>query len=378
MAYGKKNQIKLDWWRFNVGLLGEAGIGKTSVIDEMCRKSLGENRYLFAECGKEDGADAIADIPYINCPSWSEEYDEINNSVGFHELVEDIIENKETEYPDLKVLVIDTYDQLRSIVEPEVIRRHNRQSEKKITSIKQAFGGYMAGDDMCDDIILDTLWELKKVGVQFVLIGHLKLKEVTIPETGDSYMQVTSDMSTRSFNKIKTKLHFLGVATIDRELVSKKIGNKDGKVVVGETRKITFRDDNYSLDSKSRFAEIVDSIPFDSDAFIKAMTDAIEAEAKKGSTSLKELKKVQNAYDEAKTKKASEYSKAAKENKVDSDRNEELKAAIQEQVVKLEKDKQKEFKAKMTELEITNFKNMAEIPTAKLEELFDWLTNTLT
>lgn len=47
---------------------------------------------------------------------------------------------------------------------------------------------------------------------------------------------------------------------------------------MAENRVISFRDNNYSVDSKSRFADIVDKIPFDVDAFIKAMQDAILAE----------------------------------------------------------------------------------------------------
>ena len=62
-------------------------------------------------------------------------------------------------------------------------------------------------------------------------------------------------------------------------------------VITSESRKITFRDDSYSIDSKSRFADIVPEIEFSSDALIKALTDAIKAEASKGSKSVDELKK---------------------------------------------------------------------------------------
>ena len=55
---------------------------------------------------------------------------------------------------------------------------------------------------------------------------------------------------------------------------------------------ICFRDDNFSVDSKSRFADIVDRIPLDADEFIKALTDAIKAEHDKGGRSYEaDLKK---------------------------------------------------------------------------------------
>ena len=137
MAFGKKNVIKIDPLSYNIGLIGEGGIGKTTIIKEMCEKLAGEDGYLFAECGKEDGADAISGINYINCPAWSQDYDEYTNSVGFEELIEDIIENKESEYKSLKTLVIDTYDQLVDLAKPEVIRMHNRENpDKPVKSIK--------------------------------------------------------------------------------------------------------------------------------------------------------------------------------------------------------------------------------------------------
>lgn len=316
MAFGKKNKVKIDPFSYNIGLLGEPGIGKTTIIKEMCEKHLGEDGYLFVECGKEDGADAIEGISYINCPEYSAEYDEYNNSVGFSELIEDIIENKTTEYPNLRVVVIDTYDQLREIFIPEIVRLHNKENpEKRVKSIKAAFGGYFAGEDMVDNMILDALWSLKTVGVHFICIGHLKQREVTDAITGDSYMQVTTDMTMRSFNKLKNKLHFLGVATINREIVKEKKNAKskeEKSVVTSETRQITFRDDNYSIDSKSRFAEIANQIEFDKDVLYQTLCDAIEAESKKSGRSVEDVKKEQ---DKAKAARLKEIAEAEEKNK---------------------------------------------------------------
>lgn len=320
MAFGKKNKVKIDPFSYNIGLLGEAGIGKTTIIKEMCEKHLGEDGYLFVECGKEDGADAIEDINYINCPEYSAEYDEYNNSVGFSELIEDIIENKTTEYPNLRVVVIDTYDQLREIVIPEIVRLHNKENpEKRVKSIKAAFGGFMAGEDMVDDMILDALWSLKTVGVHFICIGHLKQREITDAISGESYMQVTTDMSMRSFNKLKNKLHFLGVATINREIIKEKknANSKDTKnVVVGETRQITFRDNNYSIDAKSRFASISNQINFDADILYQTLCDAIELESKKSGRSLEDVKAEQERAEAVRMQEiaeAEEKNKAKKE-----------------------------------------------------------------
>ena len=214
------------------------------------------------------------------------------NSIGFEDFVDDVIEKKSTEYPDLKTVVIDTYDQLVEIAKPEVIRMHNAENpEKPVKSIKAAFGGYMAGEDKANEIVLDKLWELKTVGVHFIIIGHVKQRIQEDVTTGQTYTSLTTNMSIRDFSAIKTKLHFLGVASIDREIVQEKTGKtkKEGKkdvdimkgVITSESRKITFRDDSYSIDSKSRFADIVPEIEFNCDALIKALTDAIKAEAER-------------------------------------------------------------------------------------------------
>ena len=41
MAFGKKNVIKIDPLSYNIGLIGESGIGKTTIIKEMCEKLAG-------------------------------------------------------------------------------------------------------------------------------------------------------------------------------------------------------------------------------------------------------------------------------------------------------------------------------------------------
>jgi len=378
MAFGKKNEIKLDPFAYNIGLLGVGGVGKTTTVYKMCQKHLGDDGYLFVETGKEDGADAIDGINYINCPAWRMAYDEDTNSVGFKELVDDILENKAEDYPNLRTIVIDTYDQLKDIADVEIVRQHNRlHSDKKVKSIKAAFGGYMAGEDMADDLILNTLWELKRVGVSFIIIGHVKQREITDPVTGDVYDTLTTDMSMRSFNKIKNKLHFLGVAFVDREIVKDnkaKANGGDKHSVKSESRRITFRDDNYAIDSKSRFAEIVSSVPLSGDDFYDAMENAIRAEAQKGGKSLEDMKVEQAEIAKKSKERADSYSKAKKDGKVDVEENEALKAQMVELFMSADKETTDSAKAKMVELGIEDFSDVSTIPTAHLKAIIDILS----
>lgn len=321
MKFGRKNEIKIDPLAYNFMLIGESGIGKTTIIKEYCEKLAGSDGYMFLETGREDGQDAIEGINYVTCDEWDGDYDETLNTMGFATFIDDVVENKASDWPDLKVVVIDTLDELFSIAEPEVIRMHNKENpNKRVKSIKAAFGGFMAGEDKAIEIVEDKLWSLKKVGVSFVIIGHTKNRNQTDPITGEDYMQLTTNMSQRYFNALKTKVHFLGVASVDREIVKEKTGKKNvvtGQietkgVVKGETRRITFRDDNYVVDSKSRFADIVPEIPFDSDALIQAFTDAIKSEQSKSGVSFDTAKKKQDKAKKELEKRVAEQEDQAK------------------------------------------------------------------
>lgn len=323
MKFGKKNEIKVNPLAYNLALIGESGIGKSTVIKEYCEK-LAPDQYMFLEIGKEDGGDALNGLMYLNCPEWDMDYDEDTNSIGFNTFIEDVCENRATDWKDLKVVVVDTMDELFAIAEPEVIAMHNRENPTKRTkSIKAAFGGFQGGEEKAVEIVLDRLWSLKKVGVSFIVIGHTKTRNITDPVTGEDFLQLTTNMPQRYFNAIKTKVHFLGVAAIDREIVKEKTGKKDfvtkeeikKGVVKGETRKITFRDNNFVIDSKSRFSDIVESIPLDSDALIKAITDAIESELKKSGKTVEESKVEQEKAEAERLKRIAEAEKAARAEK---------------------------------------------------------------
>ena len=367
--FGQKREICIDPLAYNIGLIGESGIGKSTVIKEVCEKLAGDEGYIPLDIGKEDGHDAINGIVSEKVPDWAK----------FKKFCDDVIENKLTDYKDLRVVVLDTFDQLLEIAEPEVIRMHNRANpdKPKITSIKAAFGGFMAGEDKAIQIVLDKLWELKGVGVSFIAIGHTKKKDVDDPITGESYSILTTNMSQRYFNALKTKLHFLGVAYIDREIVKQKTGKKNvvtkqeevkGKVM-SESRRISFRDDNYSVDSKSRFADIVDEIPLDSDAFIKAITDAIMAEHSKGDKTVEQSKKDLEKARKQKEAEVAEKLEHDAANKVDEEKNAELVSTIQNKFSDVSAATKKKVKAFMAEHDIPNFKNADEIPTANLEAI---------
>ena len=307
--FGKKNVITLDiMGRYNLGLIGQSGVGKTTLAKEVCEKLVGEDGYLILQLGREDGADGISGIMYESVPDWD----------TFEEIVDDIIENKATDYKDLKVIGYDTLDELIRLAEEETLRQWNRKqdSEKKpkyAETINGCFGGFGRGEKHAIEIIQEKMWELKQVGVSMFLIGHTKTKTLTDPVTDQEYDMLTTNMQNNYFNAFVTKLHVLGVASINREIDKVETGKvnivtkqKEFKGKVSDARRIiTFRDDNFAIDSKSRFANIVPQIPLDSDEFIKAIKDAILAEASKDGLSkpVEEVEKEQAQQEEERVAK---------------------------------------------------------------------------
>lgn len=297
--YGKKNHVNLNPLSYSHCLLGEAKVGKTTLVKDICEKLVGEEGYMFLELGQERGCDSIEGVNHINCPEWQMEFDELTNSAGFYDVCMDIIENKISDYPELKIIIWDTYDQLITITEKEVLRMWNKECrmnghpEKATTSLNAAFGGFGKAEKKAIELMFNMKAELKKVGVETFVIGHVKTKDLTDVVSGETYQTLTSDQQQNYFNALKKNLHFLGLAYIDRSISREKTGKKNivtGKEEVKgkikeEKRRIKFRDDNYAVDSGSRFANIVEEISLDADEWIKAVTDAIKAEQAKSSMS---------------------------------------------------------------------------------------------
>lgn len=312
--FGKKNKVSLNPLDANICLLGLPKIGKTTIMKEIAEKLVGEN-YLFLEMYRENGAKYIEDIIYEDVPDWD----------TFVEIVDDIVENRTTDYADLKVVFLDTLDNALQLAEQESIRLWNKENPaKRTTAINAAWGGYMKGQDKAMELLQEQLFRLRTVGVAFSVIGHVRQTTITDPITNESYQQITSDVSQRYFNQLKKNIDLVGIAYIDRELTKNKVNGKEVSTVKSETRKIKFRDDNYTVDSGSRMSQICSEINFDADEFIEAMKNALEAEVKKGGKSIED-RRAENEKEEVENMKrlAEAEVKAKSEKELD-----ELKAKI--------------------------------------------------
>lgn len=279
MSIIKKNKISENLNDFSICLCGESGIGKTTTMVKACEKEFGEDGYVILNMGKEQGVDCLEGANYVDIPTWKH----------FEAAIKEFITNKDTEYPDLKVIVIDTLDQCIELAEPIAVDMWNKDNLGKkdfvpAKTLNGSWGGFGRGEDKVIELILNKIWELKKVGITVWYTCHVKTREIVDPISNQTYTSLSTLMMQKYFNGFKTKMHVVGIACIDRTIETEATGRKNVVTkkditvnkIKEERRKIVFRDDNYSVDSKSRFSGIVDEIPLDADELLKALHDAIK------------------------------------------------------------------------------------------------------
>ena len=288
--YGKKNIVSTNLNDFMIGVMAPSGFGKSTLMFETCEKLFGDEGYIIYDCGDEDGVAALNGVVAEKVPTWK----------TMKAINDDIIKNKETDYPNLKVVVWDTLDAAFEQAENFVVAEWNRenmgqQGFRPSTSINSVEQGYGRGLERVIETVKKEINRLAKVGVRVWYTAHVKEKDQTDLFTGNAYTTLTANMSMKYFNSIKNISHVVGFGYFDRTVEKQEVGEanvvtkkkKTRNTVLDESRKIKFRDTAMVADAKSRFSHIIDEIPLDSDEFIKAIKDAIEAERGSGHAPIK-------------------------------------------------------------------------------------------
>ena len=278
--FGNRKSVSKNANDYMIGIMAPSGWGKTTLMYETCEKLFGPDGYFIADMGDEDGTAAIHDIAAEQIPTWKK----------FKEVVDDVVKNKDTDYADLKVIILDTLDAAFEKAEEFVVQAWNRenmgqQGFKAASSINSVEGGFGKGLDRTIETVKKEIARLAKVGVKVWWTAHVKEKDQTDLFTGTNYTTLTANMSMKYFNSIKNISHIIGFGYFDRTVEKQEVGEanvvtkkkKTRNAVTDETRKIKFRDDAMIADAKSRFAKIIDEIVLDTDEFIKAITDAINS-----------------------------------------------------------------------------------------------------
>ena len=288
--FGKKVSVSTNINDYMIGVMAPSGFGKTTLMYQVCEKEFGSDGYIILDMGTEDGVSAIEGAVAEPVPTWKK----------MKEVVDDIVKNKESDYADLKVVILDTLDAAFEVAEAHTIDAWNRENMSKkdftkATSINSVEGGFGKGMDRVIDTVKKEITRLERVGVKTYWTSHVKEKDQSDLFTGANYTSLTANMPMKYFNSIKNSSHVVAFGYFDRSIEKQEVGEanpmtkkkKERKAVVDETRKIKFRDDALVADAKSRFAYITDEINLDCDEFIKAIKDAIAAERKNGGVATK-------------------------------------------------------------------------------------------
>lgn len=278
--FGKKNVVSNDMSSFLIGIVAPSGFGKSTLMYEVCEKLYGGDGYICADFGLEDGYAAISGATVEKCPNWKH----------FKDMVDDIVKNKDTDYPNLKVIVWDTLDSAFERAEEFAIASFNRehmgeQNFRPATSVNSVDGGYGKGLDRVISIVKKEINRLKSVNVGTFFTAHCKERDQTDLFTGNTFTQLTASLTNRYFGSIKDISHVIGFGYYSREMQHIEVGEanpitkkkKSREAMIKEERKIRFRDTDYLCDAKSRFSTIEPEINLDCDEFINAIQNAISA-----------------------------------------------------------------------------------------------------
>ena len=255
MALWKKNEVTVDLANYRYLFKAPPKFGKTSFFVDLVKKLYGSTEYgLLLSIGNERGYQAIPDVIVADCPTWAD----------LMEVVDDLVENRD-EYK-FRMVAMDTIDEVISIATNEVIRLDWKQCGEKRT-LNAVFGGYGAGRKKVEELVNGVITKINDANLGLVFLGHTKIKTLT-PKGGEPYDMLTSNLS-GDFSKIfENKADVMVTGLIEREV-------EDG-LLQDESRWLVFRGSNF-VDAGSRFANIVERVPFSTENFITAVKDAIKA-----------------------------------------------------------------------------------------------------
>ena len=296
---GKRKEVMVDFANYCYLFNGIAGIGKTTLAYEVGKTLYGEDGVMILTIGQEPEPKHLGNILSDRAKTWSD----------VSEMVDDLVDYRNEDYKDLKLIAIDTVDEVFRLAEQEVLDMFNSTVviDKRVKSIKQAFGGFQAGENKVLDIVVTTLFKLRDAGYGIFFIGHTKIKNKKDPMTDIEFEQLTSNLEAKYYTAIKDKVNVVGCAYIEREMnnletVKDAFSKKEKQVgrIASEKRVIVFRDEEYAIDVKSHFEYIEPKIEFSAPIFIETVLTAIKKQHDKfhGESTVEELEVIKERQED--------------------------------------------------------------------------------
>lgn len=281
MAFQKPqiNTIKPDIKNLSIYLRSTKKFGKTTLFRDTILAKYGDpSRGLLVGCGNEKGYKILDNLNTTQVSTYKD----------LIELRDWLINEKGKEH-NIEIVAFDTGDELALITDKETIRLSNIENpNKKIKSIKAAFGGYTAGEKYsANDIIKPYMTSLQDAGFGVWVIAHTKFK--TIKEKGgleeDGYMQLTSNMGADYEAAFGDIFDVTLTGVIDRDVEEKGDGDKKKRYATDTVRKLYFRETPL-IDAGGRFAygAVPEYMVFDKEdmgaEFIKVIEEGMEKSKK--------------------------------------------------------------------------------------------------
>ena len=263
----KRNKVKLNLGSYPpILIMGERKVGKSTLCYNLAELVYSLDEMLLISLGKEKGFQHLDDVQFEEARVWSKKEDE-NGERGFIQIVDDIVKNNNE--LGLKMVVIDTLDELYAIGTEEVLRQHRIEKQTPCKSLNDAFGGFNRGKDRLVSIVSDAI---DRMGIAVFILAHTKWKEKTDVLTGDKYEVLTNNLRADLYGDVANTCQMIVNITIDRMI-------EDGKQV-GENRYLNFRS-NGLVDCGSRFNELPEKLELSAENFMKAFEIGVKSSMKK-------------------------------------------------------------------------------------------------
>lgn len=272
--------------------------GKTTLFRDVIMEKFGDPaKGLLVEIGAEHGDTMLDNVNSTHVDTYKD----------FDEMKTWLIEQKGKEH-DIKIVCFDVVDEMVPVFDKEIINRYNKEkpAEKPmVKSIKAAYGGYTAGEQMSADLIKRYCQSLRAAGFQIWALGHSKLKNIKDKANVDSegYQQLTSNLAAQYEAVFGDIFDIVATGVIDKDfdVVTKDVAGKkkEERHVTDTVRKLYFRG-TPEIDAGGRFAagSVPEYLVFDKPNmaadFIKVCEEGM-AKSRTGATPAPAKKKVEKA-----------------------------------------------------------------------------------
>ncbi|WP_145994505.1 AAA family ATPase, partial [Peptostreptococcus faecalis] len=235
-------KVAVDITQLRIYIRGVKKWGKTDLCIRV-GKSVAPNpgEFLYLGTGVESGDSLQNNLFSSHIQEWND----------LKELM-DWLTSEDEDAKKVKMICLDTVDELIPIVEKEVCESWERKSRKPCSSINEAYGGFGRGQAEACSLIKKLFFDIHRMGIGIMVIGHTKLKTVIDKgnEGTEGYQILTSNLQGNYESVFSDIFDCVLTGVIDRDI-------QDG-VATQDARKLYFRG-NTRVDAGCRFIE--DSIP---------------------------------------------------------------------------------------------------------------------